>query len=83
MKILFLSFWYPYPPGNGSKIRIYNLLRILAQQHEIHLITFNDEPNRKPDTDALLKLCKQVVVVPRKLFNPWSINSLQGLFSRD
>ena len=25
MKILFLSFWFPYPPINGVKIRIYNL----------------------------------------------------------
>ena len=82
MKILFLSFWYPYPPSNGSKIRIYNLLRVLAQKHEIHLITFNDEPKHQPDTSELGKLCREVVVIPRKRFNPWSMNSFKGLFSR-
>lgn len=35
MRILFLSAWYPYPPDNGSKIRVYHLLRALAARHEV------------------------------------------------
>lgn len=38
MKILFLSRWFPYPTNNGSKIRIYNLLRGLSQLHDVTLL---------------------------------------------
>ena len=37
MNILFLSTWFPYPPDNGSKLRVYHLLRALAQAHEVTL----------------------------------------------
>lgn len=40
MKILFLSRWFPYPTNNGSKIRIYNLLRGLSQLHDVTLLSF-------------------------------------------
>jgi len=40
MRILFLSRWYPFPADNGSRIRIYNLIRQLARCHEVHLISF-------------------------------------------
>ncbi|OQA20032.1 MAG: GDP-mannose-dependent alpha-(1-2)-phosphatidylinositol mannosyltransferase [Chloroflexi bacterium ADurb.Bin360] len=40
MRILFLSTWFPYPPDNGSKIRVYHLLRALAQRHEVTLLSF-------------------------------------------
>ena len=39
MKVLFLSAWYPYPPNNGSKLRIFNLLRGMAQHHEVSLLS--------------------------------------------
>ena len=41
MKILFLSTWFPFPPDNGSKIRVYHLLRVLARAHHVTLIAFN------------------------------------------
>lgn len=44
MKILFLSRWFPYPMNNGSKIRIYNLLRGLSRHHEVTLLSFADRP---------------------------------------
>jgi glycosyltransferase involved in cell wall biosynthesis len=40
--ILFLSRWYPYPPDNGSKIRVFGLLRGLCERHEVTLISFRD-----------------------------------------
>lgn len=42
MRILFLSRWFPYPPDNGSKIRVYNLLRQLAEGNQIRLLTFHE-----------------------------------------
>lgn len=40
MKLLFLSTWFPYPPDNGSKLRVYHLLRSLAERHEVTLLSF-------------------------------------------
>jgi polysaccharide biosynthesis protein PslH len=42
MRILFVSRWYPYPPTNGSKIRIFNLLAGLGARHEVTLLSFID-----------------------------------------
>lgn len=47
MRILFLSRWYPYPPDNGSKIRVFGLLRGLCERHDVTLISFRD-PSETP-----------------------------------
>lgn len=80
MNILFLSSWYPYPPDNGSKLRVYNLLRGLAKQHAVTLITFSERPPSDPPP-ALKALCRAVYVVPRQPYNPASARALSGLLS--
>lgn len=80
MRILFLSAWFPYPPNNGSKLRIYNLLGGLAQYHEITLISLSDEPQGEPAPE-LKKLCQQIHVIQSRPYNPSSIRALSGLFS--
>lgn len=37
LKIACLTWTIPYPPDTGGKNRSYNLLRYLAQHHEVHL----------------------------------------------
>lgn len=81
MKVLFLSRWYPYPPTNGSKLRIYNLIRGLARQHELTLISFTDPGAGAPDTTGLQPFCKQVYTAPWKKFNPADARSKLGLLS--
>lgn len=71
MRILFLSNWFPYPPTNGAKIRIYNLIRELAADHEISLVayarTFSiDEVQRQ--LPALSRYTKVIKVIPAKRF---------------
>ena len=56
MKILFLSTWFPYPPDNGSKLRVYHLLRALAQAHEVTLVSFAFDTAR-PEQPADLRSC--------------------------
>lgn len=51
-QILFLSAWFPFPADNGSKLRIQNLLRGLAQQHDVTLITFYRQKVRHDDIEA-------------------------------
>ncbi len=70
MRILFLSAWFPYPTTNGSKLRIYNLLRGLATRHEITLISFADQPDVDPHVPELRAICRELHVVPITWFNP-------------
>jgi glycosyltransferase involved in cell wall biosynthesis len=81
MNILFLSRWFPYPPGNGSKLRIYNLLRGLAGQHHVTLLSFADEPVSAADVQAMQQICGAVQVVPWQGFNPESPRARLGFFS--
>ncbi len=80
MRILFLSAWYPYPPTNGSKLRIYNLLRGLSRSHEVTLVTFADRVPPSPPPE-LAALCRAVHVVAERPYNPTSHRSLLGFFS--
>lgn len=81
MRILFLSRWYPFPTDNGSKIRIFNLLRGLAECHQVSLISFYDPVAGAPDINALLAICQDVQIVPWKPFQPDSRISRFGYFS--
>jgi glycosyltransferase involved in cell wall biosynthesis len=80
MKILFLSRWFPYPIDNGAKLRIYHLLRGLAEAHEVHLVSFADDPPlaRKEEIQAF---CRSVRLAAWKEFQPGSRRALAGLFS--
>jgi polysaccharide biosynthesis protein PslH len=83
MKILFLSGWFPFPPRNGSELRIYNLLRGLGQQHRVRLLSFTDDPNGAAvAAPGLRVVCEQVTAVPRPVFNPYSRQAKLGFFSR-
>ena len=81
MKILFLSRWFPFPVNNGSKIRIYNLLRGLGQHHDVTLLSFADQPPAGKDAEALHALCREVHVVPWREFDPHSWRSRLAFFS--
>ena len=71
MRILFLSTWFPYPPDNGSKLRIYHLLRALAQTHQVTLISFAFDTARADEANELDAWCQDIRVVP---INPFAYN---------
>jgi len=81
MRVLFLSRWFPYPPDNGSKIRIFNLIKGLAAQHAVHLISFASEPVSDERLSTLRRYCEQVETVQYRSFQPGSWKALQGFFS--
>ena len=78
MKILYLAHRVPYPPNKGDKIRTFNEIRCLSQNHEIDLLALADDPNDLPHKRNLETYCNRV-----KLFglNTWKskINSLTAL----
>jgi glycosyltransferase involved in cell wall biosynthesis len=80
MRVLFLSPWYPYPQNNGSKIRIYNLLKSLARKNEIHLISFV-RPAEQVDPSGLKGICESIETIPWKDFHPLRLKALVGFLN--
>jgi len=60
MRILFLSQVLPYPLDAGPKIRSYYVLRHLAQQHEVTLLTFVRDTDRPEDIEHLAQFCHRI-----------------------
>ena len=82
MKILFISWWFPYPPNNGSRIRIFNLLKQLAAHHTVTLLTFSDDAEHdRTQIEGLTPYCADVHVVQHIPFTPSRRQALLGLFS--
>lgn len=83
MRILFISWWWPYPPNNGSKIRVYNLLRQLASAHDVTLLSFAAPGEATPDhVEHLRTLCRHVEAVPKPDYHPNSLRATAGYLSR-
>jgi polysaccharide biosynthesis protein PslH len=81
MKILFLSRWFPYPVDNGSKIRVFNLLKYLTQSHEIDLISFAGPDLQDSHLQKMKTYCRKVEAVPYRSFQPQRLTALAGFFS--
>lgn len=81
MRILFLSRWFPHPVDNGSKIRIFNLLKALRAEHEVALLAFADEEVVPSSLAAMQALCSDVRVVPYRGFHPTSVKARLGFFA--
>lgn len=81
MRILFLSRWYPYPSDNGAKIRVFNLLKHLAAQHTVDLLSFAPGAVSEEQTDALQKFCRCVQAFTYQPFQPTRVKAMMGFFS--
>lgn len=80
MKILFLSAWFPLAPDNGSKIRVYNMLRSLSSRHEVTLLSFI-RPGDVNSTPARQEICKTCQTVPWRPFRPARAKAVLGYLS--
>jgi len=63
-KILFLTQVLPYPVHSGAKIRAYYVLRQLARQHEVALLSFVREDDSTEAVQHLEDICEAVYTVP-------------------
>jgi polysaccharide biosynthesis protein PslH len=68
MRILYLSPWFPYPLDTGSRIRVYHMLRVMAQQHHITLLTLDPQGWAPAQVDPVKSLCEHVEIVPADPF---------------
>ncbi len=82
MRVLFLSRWFPFPPTNGSKLRIYNQLCQIAQQHEVTLLSFAEQSEIAAGITVDNSCCVEVHTVPWQPYNRNSWEARLGYFRR-
>lgn len=81
MKVLFLSAWFPYPPDNGARIRVFNLLKALARKHEVYLVSLMQEDSNPQNAEYLTDICRIVSLHKSRWFDPGTFKSALGYFS--
>ena len=81
LKVLFLSRWFPCPPVNGSKIRVFNLLRALCEDHSVVLVSFRGAGEPAPDPREYGVNVDGFHALEFPEFRPWSAKGLLGFLS--
>jgi glycosyltransferase involved in cell wall biosynthesis len=66
MRILFLTQILPYPLDAGPKMRIYYVLRYLAQRHRVTLVSFVRNEQDEQNAEHLRSFLSAVYTVPIK-----------------
>ena len=90
MRILFLTSRLPYPPNRGDRLRVYNFIKSLSRQHEVHLVSFIAAETELANIEPLKLFCKDVRVVKQSKLhslltiasNIWRPFPLQALYYR-
>jgi len=62
MKVLFVCHRFPYPPSRGGKIRPFNIIRHLAQQHEVTVASLARSRSEADAGEPLARHCHRVLV---------------------
>ena len=90
MKLLFLTSRLPYPPNRGDRLRTFNFIRSLADEHEIHLLSFINGENEREYIAPLKDFCQTIQILPLPAWrsaitvglNIWRRQPLQALYYR-
>jgi glycosyltransferase involved in cell wall biosynthesis len=69
MNVLLLTQVLPYPPDSGPKVKTWNVLKYLAQRHEVTLVSFV-RGDQSDDVCHLERYCRAVYTVPMRR-GPW------------
>lgn len=79
MKLLFLCHRLPYPPRRGGKIRPFNMIKHLAQEHEVTVATVARSRGEVEEGRRLREFCRalHVAVIPGPV--AWSRFALHTL----
>lgn len=75
MKVLMLTPYLPYPPSSGGQVRSYNLIKNLAEKHEITLFSLIKDDKEKRYIKELQKYCSKVRVFSRPS-KPWTLKNI-------
>ncbi|MFK7794819.1 MAG: TIGR03087 family PEP-CTERM/XrtA system glycosyltransferase [Gammaproteobacteria bacterium] len=61
MKILFVCHRFPYPPNEGGKIRSFNMIAHLQQQHEVTVASLVESKIEQTDVEGIKPYCHSYV----------------------
>lgn len=66
MRVLLLTYRFPYPPDRGDKVRPWHFARVLAQEHEVHLVSFAPRAGEPDGSQAepVRSVFRTVTMVP-------------------
>lgn len=81
MNLLYLSSWFPFPPTNGSELRINALIRGLAARHDVTLLSFRRRPIDPRGLAQARAILSDVRLVPWREFAPDSRRARLGFLS--
>src|SRR5205085_7967495 len=72
-RVAVLSPYFPFPLSHGGAVRIFHLLREIANEFDVELFAFTDGDSEL-DVAALLSFCARIVLVkkPRYREPRWS-----------
>lgn len=66
MKILIVSNSLPFPPYDGNKLTLYNLLKTISAHHNIDLVSFLDHPDSAIHKGIVNQYCDNISTVLAK-----------------
>ena len=70
MRILTITDAIPYPTVSGDRIRVYNLLRRVAGEHQVWLAALLEKPDEADGVSHMEEFCRGVEVVPARRRHP-------------
>lgn len=72
-RIAVLTPYFPYPLSHGGAVRIFNLLRVMAEEFDIFLFAFRDK-EMAADIAPVLDLCTRIMLVGKSRYREprWS-----------
>jgi GT2 family glycosyltransferase/glycosyltransferase involved in cell wall biosynthesis len=73
LKILIISAYLPHLGKHGGAGRVFELLRRVAQRHEVSLICFVETAEELEEVKQVEPYCKRVETVLRRRFEPLSL----------
>jgi len=79
LKILIITPRIPYPPFRGDKLKIFNISRILAQNNQVNILSFNENKNQIRYLDELKKYNINIKTVKQTISSS-ILNVLFALF---
>jgi polysaccharide biosynthesis protein PslH len=65
VNVLLLTQVLPFPPDSGPKVKTWNLIKWLAQRHDVTLVSFTRGESMR-ELDALRRHCRAVHTVPMR-----------------
>jgi glycosyltransferase involved in cell wall biosynthesis len=79
-RVLVLGTWFPWPPDNGSRQRLWALLGGLSQRYDVDLLVLVDDPVPSAHVMAVRERCTRVELVTRRPFIPRSLRAIAAFF---